>query len=88
MEKDIIRIYKNEELQVLNEMFKKDKNNKTFTYEELEFANKFDLTDKPIAKIAGIVWKYRNNKKALLQIKKMLEQNEINEFNNVLGGNV
>lgn len=88
MEKDIIRIYKIEELQVLNEMFKKDKSNKTFTKEELEFAYKFDLTDKPIAKIAGLVWKYRNNKTALGQIAKMLEESEINEFNNVLGGNV
>ena len=84
--KEIIRVYKKEELNQMNLMFNKELNNQTFTKEELEFANKFDLFDEHVGKIAGIIWKYRNNTKALEQIQNILKEKEVNDFNNILGG--
>lgn len=80
---NIIRIYKPEEMEAINCITGKKMGDR-LSYEELEFVNKFDLFDEPIVKIARIIWKYRNNKKALEQLKSIFFKNEINEFNGVL----
>ena len=77
MEKNIIRIYKPEEMEVINHILGKDKENKWFNTEELEFVNKFDLYDKAVINLAKIIWKYRDNRKALDWIKKVFEAEEI-----------
>ncbi len=86
MEKNILRVYKPEELKQMNLMFNKKSNNLIFTDEELKFANQFDLLDEHVGIVAKIIWKYRNNKKALEQLRKIFQDNEISDFNNVLGG--
>ena len=84
MEKSILRNYSEQELKQMNLMFNKKSNNLTFTKAELEFANKFDLTDECVGKIAGIIWKYKENKIALNQIRNIMPENEISDFSNVL----
>lgn len=65
MEKEIVRIYKQEELETMNEIFDKDKNNKVFTQLELEFVSKMDLFDPYIIKVANMIWKQKDNPKML-----------------------
>lgn len=84
MEKSIFRIYTKEEIKQMNLIFNKENGNAFFTEEELEYANKFDLKDIHISKIARIIWKYRDNKTALKQIQSIMLESNINEFNNVL----
>lgn len=84
--KSPIRLYKQEEINQMNLMFNKEIGNEIFTKEELEYANQFDLFDEHVGKVAGIIWKYKNNKKALKQIQDILEEKEINDFDNILGG--
>lgn len=82
----IIRLYKQEEVNKMNIMFDKEIGNSIFTREELTFANQFDLYDKHVVKIAKIIWKYRNNKKALEQMLNILNAGKVDDFDNILGG--
>lgn len=83
---EIIRLYKQEEVNQMNIMFGKEIGNSMFTGEELTFANQFDLCDKHVVKIAKIIWKYRNNKKALEQMLNILNTGKVDDFDNILGG--
>lgn len=83
---EIIRLYKQEEVNQMNIMFGKEIGNAMFTGEELTFANQFDLCDKHVVKIAKIIWKYRNNKKALEQMLNILNTGKVDDFDNILGG--
>lgn len=83
---EIIRLYKQEEVNQMNIMFGKEIGNAMFTGEELTFANQFDLCDKHVVKIAKIIWEYRNNKKALEQMLNILNTGKVDDFDNILGG--
>lgn len=56
MEKSIIRIYKPEEMEVMNYILGKDKGNKTFTKFELEAMNKINLFNKKIVEVCKVIW--------------------------------
>jgi hypothetical protein len=56
MEKSIIRIYKTEEMEAMNYILGKDKDNKTFTKFELEAMNKIDLFNKKVVEVCKVIW--------------------------------
>ena len=56
MEKSIIRIYKTEEMETMNYILGKDKDNKTFTKFELEAMNKIDLFNKKVVEVRKVIW--------------------------------
>ena len=56
MEGNIIRIYKPEEMEAMNYILGKDKDNKVFTKFELEAVNKIDLLDKKVVEICKTIW--------------------------------
>lgn len=56
MEKSIIRIYKPEEMEAMNYILGKDKDNKTFTKFELEAMNKIDLFNKKVVEVCKVIW--------------------------------
>lgn len=56
MERNIIRIYKPEEMEAMNYILGKDKDNIVFTKFELEAVNKIDLLDKKVVEICKTIW--------------------------------
>ena len=74
MEKNIIRVYKPEEMEAINHILGKDKENKWFNTEELKFVNNFDLYDRAVINIAKVIWKYRLDAKKLKEIRQMIER--------------
>ena len=56
MERNIIRIYKLEEMEAMNYILGKDKDNIVFTKFELEAVNKIDLLDKKVVEICKTIW--------------------------------
>lgn len=71
----LMRMYKDEEINSMNEIFDKDDNNKCFTKEELEFANKMDLFDPYMIKVAKMIWKQKDNPQ-MLRIFLSIAKNE------------
>lgn len=56
MSKSIIRIYKTEEMEAMNYILGKEKDNKVFTKFELEAMNKIDLFNKKVVEICKNIW--------------------------------
>ncbi len=56
MEKSIIRIYKPEEMEAMNYILEKDKDNKVFTKFELEALNKNNLFNRKVVEICKVIW--------------------------------
>lgn len=56
MEKSIIRIYKPEEIETMNYILGKDKENKTFTKFELEAMNTINLFNKKVVEACKIIY--------------------------------
>lgn len=56
MEKSILRIYKPEEMEVMNYILGKDKNNKVFTKFELEAMNTINLFNKKVVELCKVIW--------------------------------
>lgn len=56
MEKSIIRIYKPEEMEAMNYILGKDKDNKVFTKFELEAMNKINLFNKKVVEVCKTIW--------------------------------
>lgn len=56
MEKSIIRIYKPEEMEAMNYILGKDKDNKVFTKFELEALNKINLFNRKVVEICKKIW--------------------------------
>lgn len=56
MEKSIIRIYKTEEMEAMNYILGKDKDNKVFTKFELEAMNKINLFNKKVVEVCKTIW--------------------------------
>lgn len=69
----LMRTYKDEEIDSMNEIFGKDYNNKVFTKKELEFASKMDLFDRYMINVAKEIWKVKDNTKVLKAYLKILE---------------
>lgn len=77
----LMRMYKDEEINSMNEIFDKDDNNKYFTKEELEFIKDIDLFDRPSIKVAKMIWKQKDNPQMLnnflIIAKKELAEDDI-----------
>lgn len=56
MKKSIIRIYKPEEMEAMNYILGKDKDNKVFTKFELEAMNKINLFNKKVVEVCKTIW--------------------------------
>ena len=69
----LMRTYKDEEIDSMNEIFGKDYSNKVFTEKELEFASKMDLFDRYMINVAKEIWKVKDNTKVLKAYLKILE---------------
>lgn len=69
----LMRTYKDEEIDSMNEIFGKDYNNKVFTEKELEFVSKMDLFDRYMIEVAKEIWKVKDNTKVLKTYLKILE---------------
>lgn len=72
---NLIKMYKDEEINSMNEIFDKDKNNEVFTQLELEFVSKMDLFDPYMIKVAKMIWKQKDNPK-MLKIFLNIAENE------------
>lgn len=53
---DIIRLYKQEEIETMNYILGKDKDNKVFTKFELEAVNKIDLFNRKVVEVCKVIW--------------------------------
>ena len=71
---NIIRIYKKEEMDSMNYIFSKQKDNKSFTMFELEAANKIELFDRTIVEWCKLIWDNRNNETNINEILKALNE--------------
>lgn len=77
--KGLIRIYKQEEMDSMNYILGKDKNNKIFTKEELELMNKIDLFDRKVVNICKVIWDNKDNTEKLEKFMKTLEESRCSE---------
>ena len=71
--KRLMKLYKDEEIESMNYIFGKSKDNMCFTLLELEIASKIDLFDKRIRETSREIYKNRNNSKRLEEIMKKYE---------------
>ncbi len=70
----LMRLYKDEEINSMNYIFGKEKDNKWFTKFELELANNIDLFDKNVVDICKIIWDNKDNPERLKKFMKTLEE--------------
>jgi hypothetical protein len=54
--KGFMRLYKQEEMDSMNYILGKDKDNKVFTKFELEAMNKIDLFNRKVVEVCKIIW--------------------------------
>ncbi len=71
--KGLMKLYKDEEIESMNYIFGKSKDNMYFTQLELKIASKIDLFDKRIREMGREIYKNRNNSKKLREIIKKYE---------------
>lgn len=69
---NIIRLYKQEEIDSMNYILGKPLTNKTFTKFELEAMSKIDLFNRKVIEICKIIWENRNNPEKLDQFLQQL----------------
>lgn len=72
--KDFMRLYKQEEMDSMNYILGKDKDNKVFTKFELEAMNKIDLFDRKVIKWSKLIWDNRDNVENLNEISNALNE--------------
>lgn len=65
-----MRLYKEKEIENMNYIFGKEKDNNYFTRLELEIASQLDLYDKKITEISKFIWDNKNNENKLKRILK------------------
>lgn len=53
---NIIKLYKQEEIETMNYILGKDKDNKIFTKFELEAVNKIDLFNRKVVEVCKVIW--------------------------------
>lgn len=68
--KGLLKLYNYKEIESMNYIFGKSKDNMYFTQLEFKIASKIDLFDKRIREIAREIYKNRNNNKRLKEIMK------------------
>lgn len=71
--KGLMKLYKDEEIESMNYIFGKSKDNMYFTQLELEIASKIDLFNRRIIPICREIYKNRNNTKRIEEIMKKLK---------------
>ena len=74
---DYMRIYKQEEMESMNYILGKSKDNKIFTEFELEFLNRIDLFDKKVVDICKTFWDNKDNTERLEKFMKIINK-EVN----------
>lgn len=72
-ENEITRIYKPEELKIMNYIFGKEENNKYFTKLELQCASRIDLFDVKVVNICKIIWDNKDNTEKLERFMDQLD---------------
>lgn len=72
--KQLMRLYKNEEIDSMQQILGKNQNDYYFSKQELEFVSKIDLFDPYMIKIAKEIWKAKNNPELLNLYLKILEK--------------
>ena len=87
-ENEIIRIYKPEELKIMNYIFDKKENNKYFTKLELQCASQIDLFNEKVVNICKIIWDNKDNteklERFLDQLNNLNKRKEDKYMNNKL----
>lgn len=76
-EKQFMRLYKQEEIESMNYIFGKDKDNKYFTEFELKAVQGIDLFDGNVINICKIIWANKNDKEKLQKFLKTINM-EVN----------
>lgn len=79
---DFMRLYKQEEIDSMQEILGKQHNDYYFTQEELEFVSKMDLFDPYMINVAKEIWKQKDNPKMLKMYLAILEKEGIANVNN------
>lgn len=80
----LMRTYKNEEIDSMNEIFGKDYSNLYFTQEGLEFVSKMDLFDQYTIKVAKEIWNVKDNTQLLKVYLKILENESVEKGKKLL----
>lgn len=79
-----MKLFSVKEHEIVQKIFNKEKNDYEMTKEQYNFIKDFDLSDKNLPFIANKIWKYRNNAKVLKLLLKILQDNEIHDYDNVI----
>lgn len=78
-----MRLYKQEEIDSMQEILGKQHDNYYFTREELDFVSKIDLFDPYMISVAKEIWKQKDNPKMLKMYLAILEKEGVtNDSNN------
>lgn len=72
--KDLMRVYKQEEMKSMNYILGKPEDNKVFTKYELEVMNKIDLFNKKVVEWCKLIWDNRNHEENLEEILNALTE--------------
>lgn len=72
----IIRLYKQEEIESMNYIFGKPIQNNQFTKFELEAVQLIDLFDRNVLNICKVIWENRENEEKLEKFLKILNKEE------------
>lgn len=76
--KDMMKLYKREELESMNYILGKQDDNKYFTAFELEALSQIDLFDRKVIEICRIIWMNRNNEEKLKSFLTQLNKEGVN----------
>jgi hypothetical protein len=74
LQEDILRIYKQEEIDTMNYILGKQKNNNYFTEFELKAMAQIDLSDRKVVDICKIIWDNKDDEEKLKSFKKQLDE--------------
>ncbi len=70
----LMRLYKDEEIDSMNSIFGKDKDNKIFTEFELYLSNKINLFDRKVVDIFKIIWDNKDNTEKLEKFNRIIDE--------------
>ena len=69
------RIFSKEEIEAMNYIFGKEKDNKIFTKRELELIGNMNLLNNKLVNLVKIIWDNRNNKERMEYFQKVVSKN-------------
>lgn len=72
--KDFMRLYKQEEMDSMNYILGKPKDNLYFTKEELELMNTIDLFNRKLVDVCKIIWENKDDKEKLEHLLKITNE--------------